>query len=217
MDDTRDEMTQESVLFWDVDTQYDFMDPEGKLYVPGAETRYDNLAALTDAAQDHLQGGSVDAHLPEDDEFEVFSEHCVYGTPGQRKVAATDDDARYVPAHALTEDQVEETVEAMYDGEQTIVEKRSPDPQDNDNLDAIVEAVDPDHVVVYGVVSEICVDEAVDYFTDREDTAVHVVEDAIMHLDADDRDACYADWQDDGAGFVSTGAVIDRDLGFLED
>lgn len=217
MEDTRNDMAQESVLFWDVDTQYDFMDPEGKLYVPGAETRDDNLAALTETAQDYLQGGSVDAHIPEDDEFEVFPEHCVYGTPGQRKIGATDDDAQYVPAHALTDEQVEETVEAMYDGEQTIVEKRSPDPRDNDNLDAIVDAVDPDHVVVYGVVSEICVDEAVDYFTDREGTDVHVVEDAIMHLDEDDRDACYGDWQDAGAGFVGTEEVINEDLDFMED
>jgi nicotinamidase-related amidase len=32
-----------SLLFWDVDTQFDFMYPAGKLYVPGAETIISNL------------------------------------------------------------------------------------------------------------------------------------------------------------------------------
>ena len=31
-------------LFWDVDTQYDFMRPEGRLYVPGAEGIIDKSA-----------------------------------------------------------------------------------------------------------------------------------------------------------------------------
>lgn len=31
------------LLFWDVDTQFDFMHPAGKLYVPGAETIIENL------------------------------------------------------------------------------------------------------------------------------------------------------------------------------
>jgi hypothetical protein len=37
-------------VFWDVDTQVDFMSPEGKLYVPGAETIAPNLGRLTDYA-----------------------------------------------------------------------------------------------------------------------------------------------------------------------
>ena len=30
-------MKQRRPYFWDVDTQFDFMKPEGALYVPGAE------------------------------------------------------------------------------------------------------------------------------------------------------------------------------------
>ena len=34
-------------LFWDVDTQVDFVDPGGVLHVPGAEAIVPNLEALT--------------------------------------------------------------------------------------------------------------------------------------------------------------------------
>ena len=34
-------------LFWDVDTQMDFIDPHGKLYVPNVETIKPNLEKLT--------------------------------------------------------------------------------------------------------------------------------------------------------------------------
>src|SRR5450759_1232450 len=36
-----------SLLFWDVDTQFDFLHPAGKLYVPGAETIISNLHVHT--------------------------------------------------------------------------------------------------------------------------------------------------------------------------
>ena len=41
------------VIFWDVDTQYDFMHADGKLYVPDAERIIDNLKRLTDYAHGH--------------------------------------------------------------------------------------------------------------------------------------------------------------------
>ncbi|HYU37607.1 MAG TPA: hypothetical protein VEL29_06685, partial [Gemmatimonadales bacterium] len=41
------------VIFWDVDTQYDFMHADGKLYVPQAERIIANLQRLTDYAHAH--------------------------------------------------------------------------------------------------------------------------------------------------------------------
>jgi len=41
------------VLFWDVDTQVDFMRADGKLYVPEAESLVPNLKRLTDHAHAH--------------------------------------------------------------------------------------------------------------------------------------------------------------------
>ncbi len=87
-----------SVVFWDVDTQHDFMRPDGKLYVPGAETIVPNLKRLTDyahahgirivaSADDHVKGHR---ELSEQPDFrETFPEHCMHGTPGQKKIPET--------------------------------------------------------------------------------------------------------------------------------
>src|SRR2546423_13921485 len=39
------------VVLWDVDTQVDFMLPEGKLYVPGADETVPAMRRLVDAAR----------------------------------------------------------------------------------------------------------------------------------------------------------------------
>ena len=39
------------IIFWNVDTQIDFMLPEGKLYIQGAEKILPNLKLLTDYAR----------------------------------------------------------------------------------------------------------------------------------------------------------------------
>ncbi len=44
-------MVSRQVIFWDVDTQADFMLPGGRLYVPGAEKLIPNLKLLTDQAR----------------------------------------------------------------------------------------------------------------------------------------------------------------------
>ena len=85
-------------VFWDVDTQVDFIEPDGKLYVQGAETIRANLARLTDFA--HAHGirviASSDCHALEDEELsdtpdfaDTFPPHCLRGTPGQARIPET--------------------------------------------------------------------------------------------------------------------------------
>ena len=74
------------VIFWDVDTQYDFMKADGKLYVPDAEQLVANLKKLTDYAHGHgiRIVASADDHVPEHAEIsatpdwkETFPPHCL--------------------------------------------------------------------------------------------------------------------------------------------
>lgn len=78
-------------VFVDIDTQFDFVYPEGKLYVPGAETIVENLKRLFDKAKRSGMPviSSVDAHVENDPEFRAFPPHCVKGTDGQKKIPET--------------------------------------------------------------------------------------------------------------------------------
>ena len=94
-------------IFFDVDTQNDFMNVDGALYVPGAEEIKDNLELLIDFA--NLSGiqviGSVDRHFgtPEyksrEEELQryggPFPDHCMDGTLGQLKIHQTIDGSPY--------------------------------------------------------------------------------------------------------------------------
>src|SRR5947199_8506586 len=91
-------MPTSRVIFWDVDTQYDFMKADGKLYVPDAEPLIPNLRKLTDYAHGHgiRIVASADDHVVDHSEIsdtpdwkETFPPHCLRGTPGQKKIAET--------------------------------------------------------------------------------------------------------------------------------
>ena len=59
------------MILWDVDTQVDFMLPEGKLYVPGAEQTAPAMRRLVDAARtaNVAHVASADDHELTDDEI----------------------------------------------------------------------------------------------------------------------------------------------------
>ncbi len=79
------------IVFFDIDTQYDFMDPAGRLYVKGSESIAANLKKLTALAD--RRGITIvstcDWHAAHDPEFASFPPHCVRNTRGARKIEET--------------------------------------------------------------------------------------------------------------------------------
>ena len=74
-------------VFFDVDTQLDFLYPAGALYIPGAENIIGALGALTKfAVANKIQIiSTADAHSEDDPEFKTWKPHCVAGTDGATK------------------------------------------------------------------------------------------------------------------------------------
>ena len=197
-----------NVVFWDVDTQIDFMEPTGKLYVSGAEEIKDNLAYLTEmgAVWGRLSG-SVDAHTANDEEFKEWPEHCVYGTPGQHKIPeSTVEGTLFVPSIKLSYEQLSEVV--AYSG-QVIFEKQDTNVRSNPNVKPYMDLIKPTIIVIYGVVTEICVNLAVDCFSRELGYGTAVVVDAIKKIDSSKAESCKAEWEALGVKMLRTRDVED--------
>ncbi|MBI2129706.1 cysteine hydrolase [Candidatus Woesearchaeota archaeon] len=88
-------------IFYDIDTQHDFMSKFGALYIPDAELIKPNLKKLTEHAKAHGIPviGSVDRHFGteeyKDREGELqrwggpFPDHCMAKTGGETKIGET--------------------------------------------------------------------------------------------------------------------------------
>jgi nicotinamidase/pyrazinamidase len=135
-------------VHFDIDTQIDFMFPAGALYVPGAETILGRIAALNREAE--IVISTMDAHAENDPEFQAWPPHCVVGTTGQQKPASTLLERRVVVPNALCALNVE-------GARQILLEKQKLDCFTNVNLAALLDHLQADRYVVYGVVTEICV------------------------------------------------------------
>ena len=198
-----------SIVFWDVDTQHDFMDPMGKLPVPEAGSILKNLERLTKSSlPQRVMSGSIDAHTPRDPEFKVWPEHCVYGTPGQRKIPeTTKQGVLYVPSRKLTANQLREIVE--YDT-QVIFEKQHNDVRTNPNAKAFLESVAPESVIVYGVATDVCVDLAVMYLARDLGYRVTVASDAIKAIDTVKERKCIASWRSEGVHLRKTEEILTK-------
>ncbi len=149
----------------DVDTQLDFVVPAGALYVPGAERI---LARIGELNREAVSGGhsliaTMDAHSENDVEFQSWPHHCVVGSLGQRKAEQT-------------------IVQGM-----RLIEKQSVDCFTNPKMAEILRVEGVEDALVYGVVTEICVWNAVRGLMNR-GIRVRVIANAVKELNVDARD-----------------------------
>ncbi|TML61162.1 MAG: cysteine hydrolase [Actinobacteria bacterium] len=202
------------VVLWDVDTQVDFMRPEGKLYVPRAEETTPAMAKLVAAAREAgvVHVASADDHELTDPEISdepdwrnTYPPHCLRGTHGATKIPETEQ-ADPLPL-GLTP-YPPGLVPGLVEGRREILLlKKNFDVFTNPNADALLGALDPDEIVVFGVATDVCDDAAIRGFL-RRGRRVRFVEDAARGLDEERVAASTAAWREAGVSFSTAAEVI---------
>ena len=206
-------MTRPKRVLWDVDTQVDFMLPHGKLYVPGAEETVPAMTRVVEAARAAglVHVASADDHelhdpeISDDPDFEnTYPPHCLRGTSGAEKIPETKQEDPLPLSHVPIPPGL---VPDLVDGRREILLlKKNFNVFTNPNADALLEALDPDEVIVFGVATDVC-DDATILELLRRGRRVVFVEDAARGLDDGRVASRTAVWRERGVEFASADAV----------
>ncbi len=208
------------LVYWDVDTQHDFIHPEGKLHVPGAEQIVPNLKRLTDHA--HAHGirivASADDHvlahseISSDPDFEkTYPPHCMRGTAGQRKIPETALRSPFlVEPAALDPSELARRVRS-HTGD-ILLHKHFFDVFTNPNVDTVLAALDPEEIVLYGVALDVCNRYAIEgLLARRPDTRLRLVTDATRPIDVRRGRSLLARWRERGVEMITTDEALAGD------
>lgn len=207
-------MLSTRTIFWEVDTQRDFMLPGGALYVPGAEKLIPNLDRLAEAARDDrvLLISSADAHSPDDPELRQWPPHCLKGTPGAEILPEC-----LAPRRLVIPNEASFALPAdLRPYQQVTLEKNTLDVFDNPHTDALLARIDPAGLpsfdpdplfVLFGVVTEYCVHRAVEGLLRRR-RRIALVSDAIESLDAKKGEQLLDGWQSRGVRLITTNQAL---------
>ena len=196
-------------VLWDVDTQVDFIRGDGKLAIPDAEAAVPAMARLVEAAR--LAGiphvASADDHELTDTEISeqpdyttTYPPHCLRGTRGAAKIAETEQ-GDPVPLSLTV------VPEKWLRGREFLLLKKSFNVFTNPNAEVLLELLDPDEVVLFGVATDICNDAAIRGLVAR-GRAVTFVEESSRGLNEARTLACTAAWREAGVRFASVEQVI---------
>jgi nicotinamidase/pyrazinamidase len=201
------------IIFFNVDTQKDFMNKDGKLYIKNAEQIKPNLKFLTEFAKDKSIKviSTGDFHTIKSEELskspdfkKTFPEHCIAGSDGAEFIKETDirdfKDNYVMINHTENNLPIDKIIRArnivLYKDKFDIFEG-------NAWTLNVLTLLCPDIVVVYGVATNVCVDFAIKGLLE-EDYKVVAVTDAMKELKNYDCESIYKSWKAKGVFLIKT-------------
>jgi nicotinamidase/pyrazinamidase len=196
-------------LLWDVDTQVDFVEPNGKLAVPGADAAVPAMSRLVEWARregiPHVASADdhelTDAEISETPDYaDTFPPHCLRGTRGAEKIAQT---AQLDPVPLGSS----EVPERWLHGREFLLLKKHFDVFTNPNTERLLDLLAPDEVVLFGVATDICDDAAIKGLRAR-GYDVTFVEDASCGIDDERSQACIVDWRGGGVRVARVDDIV---------
>ena len=202
------------IVLWDVDTQVDFMLPHGKLYVPEAEQTIPAMAKLVTAAREagitHVASADdhelTDPEISDEPDFRnTFPPHCLRGTRGAEKIDETEQ-ADPLPL-SLVPYPPGVVPELLAGRREILFLKKNFNVFTNPNADPVLDTLDPDEIVVFGVATDVCDDAAIRGFLQR-GRKVTFVEDAARGLDEERVASSLAFWREGGVTFSTADEAI---------
>ena len=180
-------MIEANFLFWNVDTQNDFVLPSGKLYVQGAELLTQKWKELTQlAAENSIRViNTADSHYRNSKELssnpdfiKTFPPHCMSNSHGAEYIPETN------PANPFVFDWNKDyLVNSDIDKYRNIIIKKDMFDvfKGNKITETILDYLSPKIVIVYGVTTNVCVNDAVIGLVNKVEK-LYVIKDAIKEL-----------------------------------
>ena len=198
------------MIFFDVDTQRDFMDSTGALYVPDAEAIRTNVGRLLREAGDRkvTTVSSRCAHEPGDPEFEIFPPHCIDGSPGAERIFA---DLPALPRREIEVDATADQQAQIRPATHYVVKKKVFDLFSNPWLEGLRRkgAFKGESCVVFGVATDYCV-RACALGLAEAGAHVLLVEDAIRGVAGETTARTIDEMRAAGVEFTTTDEVLKR-------
>jgi nicotinamidase/pyrazinamidase len=206
------------LIFWDVDTLYDFMKSDGRLYVGGSEEIIPAVKALTDFAHSNRIPiiASADNHELTDAEISdtpdwttTFPPHCMRGTPGQLKIAEAALKSPLVIEPELQDPGALSQRILSHRGD-FLLHKRAVDVFTNANVPTLLQALAPEVIVLYGVATDFCNRYAVEgLLRALPQVELLVVTDAVRAIVPEEGERLIASWKARGIRMISMQQIIE--------
>jgi nicotinamidase/pyrazinamidase len=209
----------QGTIFWDVDTQFDFMHPTGRLYVPGAERIVNTVGELRRLA---LANGfsivaDVDWHSLDNPEISdhpdfktTFPPHCLAGEPGSERVGYLGDvPIDYVQVKDVTREHLRRIV--AKDPFHLVLRKDTVNVFEYPKTDELIDLIRPRRAAVFGVALDFCVYYVLRGLAAHREIEVFLLGDATQGLGTRPPDEIYREVEQMGV-HVTTSEAFTLDV-----